>query len=87
MVGEVQKRVLDFLVAYLRRQIELGTLKGHNPESVARSFFGSLVFYMLSREVFPHLAEGLPNKDEYARDVVGAFLDGLRTEGSREEQT
>ncbi|CAA9426559.1 MAG: hypothetical protein AVDCRST_MAG80-267 [uncultured Rubrobacteraceae bacterium] len=81
MVGEVQGRVLGFLVAYLGRQVELGVLQPHNPQSVARAFFGSLIFYMLSREVFPHLSEGLPGKDEYARDVVGALLDGLRAEG------
>ena len=87
MVGEGQKRVLGFLVAYLKRQVELGRLKAHNPESVARSFFGSLLFYMLSREVFPHLAEGLPDKDEYVQDVVGTFLDGLRAEGPGKEGT
>jgi len=85
MVGEVQGRILSFLVAYLTRQVELGRLKAHNPESVARSFFGSLVFYMLSREVFPHLAEGLPEKDEYVRDVVGTFLDGLGANRPGEE--
>lgn len=87
MVGEVQGRVLGFLVAYLTRQVELGRLKAHNPESAARSFFGSLIFHMLSREVFPHLAEGLPNKDEYARDVVGTFLDGLRADEPGKEKT
>lgn len=78
MVGEVQAKVLGFLVAYLTRQAELGRLKAHNAQSSARSFFGSLIFYMLSREVFPHLAEGLPDKERYVEDVVGLFIEGLR---------
>lgn len=77
-VGEAQKRVLSFLTAYLERQVELGRLKEHNAQSAARSFFGSLVFYVLSREIFPHLKEGLPDEEQYVQDVVGNFLDGLR---------
>jgi TetR/AcrR family transcriptional repressor of mexJK operon len=81
-LGESQGRVLRFLVAYLERQTELGALKEHNAQSAARSFFGSLVFYVLSREIFPHLREGLPDEEEYAKDVVEIFLDGLRADGS-----
>ncbi|MGH3148366.1 MAG: TetR/AcrR family transcriptional regulator, partial [Rubrobacter sp.] len=47
MVGELQTRVLDFLVAYLGRQIELGRVRAHDTQSSARSFFGAVIFYFL----------------------------------------
>ncbi|MDQ3942464.1 MAG: TetR/AcrR family transcriptional regulator C-terminal domain-containing protein, partial [Actinomycetota bacterium] len=76
---EVAKtRVLKFLVAYLGRQVELGRLKPHDPQSSARSFMGMLVIYVLNREVLTGLKKSLPDKEQYAKDVVGIFLDGLR---------
>jgi AcrR family transcriptional regulator len=73
--------VLGFFVAYLERQIELGALKPHDPQTSARAFFGPLVVYVLGREVFLPLKEGLPDKERYAEDAVDIFLNGLRTEG------
>ena len=73
-----QKMVFDFFIAYLQHQIELGTLRPHDPQSTARSFFGTLVIYILSREIFPHFKTDLPDKEQYVKDVVGIFLDGLR---------
>ncbi len=74
---ETQKVVLGFFVAYLKRQVELGSLRPHDPQSSARSFFGPLIVYILSREIFPHLKEGLPAREQYIKDVVGIFLNGL----------
>ena len=73
-----QKAILGFFVAYLRRQVELGRLRLHDPQSAARSFFGTLVIYILSREIFPHFKEDLPDREQYVKEVVGIFLDGLR---------
>jgi AcrR family transcriptional regulator len=75
---EIQRTVLDFFVTYLQHQVELGRLKPHNPQSIARSFFGTVVIYILSREIFPHFKAGLPEKEQYVKDVVAIFLDGLR---------
>ncbi len=78
ILGSAQRTVFGFVVAYLQRQVELGRLKNHDPQSSVRSFFGSLVGYILTREVFSHLKEGLPEKERYVEDVTGIFLDGLR---------
>ena len=75
---DAQKMVFSFFITYLQHQIELGTLRLHDPQSTARSFFGTLVIYILSREIFPHFKSGLPGKEQYIKDVVGIFLDGLR---------
>ena len=75
---DAQKMVFSFFITYLQHQIELGTLRLHDPQSTARSFFGTLVIYILSREIFPHFKTGLPDKEQYVKDVVGIFLDGLR---------
>ncbi len=72
-----QKTVLGFFVAYLQHQVELGRLRPHDLQSAARSFFGTLVIYVLSREIFPHFKEGLPDREQYVKEVVGIFLDGL----------
>lgn len=77
-IGNVQEVVLKFFNIYLERQIELGRIKPHDPQSGARSFFGMLIIYILNREVFTHLEENLPEKEQYVKDVVGIFLDGLR---------
>ena len=77
-LGESQGKVLRFLVAYLTRQVELGRLRPHDPQAAARSFFGSLVFYVLSREIFPHLKDGLPDEKRYVEEIVNLFIEGLR---------
>lgn len=74
----LQKMVLGFFVAYLERQVELGALRPHDPQTGARAFFGPLVIYVLGREVFLPLKEGSPEKEQYVKDVVNIFLSGLR---------
>lgn len=76
--GGAHRMVLDFFVAYLQRQIELGRLRLHDPQTSARSFFGNLIIYILSREIFPPLKAGLPDKEQYIKNVAEIFLDGLR---------
>ncbi len=74
-------RVVNFLVAYFGRQIELGHLRPHNPEASARAFLGALNAFVMSRTFFPPLHTGLPDRDTYAAHIVSIFLDGLRAEG------
>ncbi len=70
--------VLDFLVDYLQKQVNLGKLRAHDYQSAARSFMGTLVIYMLSREIFLPLRENLPKKERYIQELVDIFLGGLR---------
>jgi len=70
--------VLDFLVDYLRKQVSLGKLRTHDCQSAARSFMGTLVIYLLSREIFLPLRENLPKKEHYIQELVEIFLSGLR---------
>jgi AcrR family transcriptional regulator len=74
----VQGAVLRFLVGYFQRQIELGNLRPHDPQASARAFMGMLLAYLLSRELFPPLAVGLPEINHYREEIVKIFLDGLR---------
>jgi AcrR family transcriptional regulator len=71
---------LNFMVSYFDRQIELGRLRPHNTQSSARSFIGSFVVYLLSQEIFPPLRAGLPEKEEYVKNMVGIFIKGLQRE-------
>jgi AcrR family transcriptional regulator len=71
---------LNYMVSYFDRQIELGRLRPHNTQSSARSFFGSFIVYMLSREIFPPLRAGLPEKEEYVENMVRIFIKGLQCE-------
>jgi AcrR family transcriptional regulator len=77
-IEEAKTMVLGFFVTYLQRQVELGRLRPHDPQSSARSFFGMLAIYILNREVFTGLKEGLPGKEQYVKEVVGIFMSGLR---------
>jgi AcrR family transcriptional regulator len=70
--------VLSFLVDYLRRQVNLGRLRPHDPQSAARAFMGTLIIYPLGRELFPPLRDDLPDKDRYIQEATAIFLRGLR---------
>jgi AcrR family transcriptional regulator len=70
--------VLNFLVDYQQRQVELGRLRPHDYQSAARSFIGTLVIYIMSREIFPPLRADLPDKERYVAGMTTIFLRGLR---------
>jgi AcrR family transcriptional regulator len=71
--------VLDFLVKYLNHQVKLGKLKQLDCQSAVRSFIGTLVIYILGREIFPPLRADLPEKEQYIREVTTIFIRGLDT--------
>lgn len=71
---------LNFIVSYLDRQIELGRFRKHDTQSSARSFIGSFIVYILSRELFPPLRAGLAEKEKYVENIVGIFVKGLQCE-------
>src|SRR5439155_22220982 len=75
--------VLGFLERYLTRQMELGTLRPHDPKGAARALMGMLLVYALGREVFPQVGAGFPPPALYARQITEIFLNGLRDDGRR----
>jgi len=70
--------ILDYLVSYFQRQVELGRLRPHDAQSSARSFVGMLITYVLGRDIFPGLGPALPSAAQYIQDIVALFLNGLR---------
>lgn len=74
-------RVLDFLKAYMERQIELGRLRPHDARSSARAFIGMLVPQLAGRLFFPALTEDGLTDEEHLETAVDIFLRGLRAQG------
>lgn len=79
-IGEKLALGLNFMVSYLDRQVELGRMRPHNTQSVARSFLGSFFIYLMTREFFLPVRAGLPEKETYVHDIVEIFLQGLQNE-------
>lgn len=79
-LGESLLLVLNFIVTYLQRQVELGRLRPHDSQSAARSFMGTLLAYVLSREFVPALRRNLPHREQYVQEMVNIFLSGLLPE-------
>ncbi|MBI5668138.1 MAG: TetR/AcrR family transcriptional regulator [Chloroflexi bacterium] len=77
IVAPKMRGVLDLLMAYIMRQIERGTLRPHDPQASARAFIGTLLVYIIGKEVIPPLGVGLPDTDTYADEIVSIFLQGL----------
>lgn len=70
-------RGVGFVTAYLTHQIEIGTLRPINPHAAARMFIGSLIAFVVMREVFPQPdAENL-SPDEMITATVDIFLQGM----------
>ncbi|MEW5986131.1 MAG: TetR/AcrR family transcriptional regulator [Chloroflexota bacterium] len=78
MVGErLMLRVLEFLKAYLARQVELGRLRPHDTRASARLFVGALVPVVFGQALFPILqADGL-TAEEQVQTAMDVFLHGL----------
>ena len=74
-------RVMDFLKAYMERQIELGRLRPHDARSSARAFIGMLVPQLAGKLFFPALVEDGLTDEEHLETAIDIFLSGLRPEG------
>ncbi len=72
--------VYNALKAYFKHQMEVGNLRPHNPESSSRAFVAMLLIYLMAYEIMTPFAEGFPPTDEYAKEIVEIFLNGLRTQ-------
>ncbi len=79
IVAPKMRGVLDLVIVYLTRQIERGTLRPHDPQASARAFIGTLLVYIIGKEIIPPLGAGAPEMDSYAEEVVNLFLQGLMT--------
>jgi TetR/AcrR family transcriptional repressor of mexJK operon len=69
--------VMAFLLTYFARQIEIGTIRRHDPEASARGFIGMLALYVLSGELFPGRAGLRPEPVDYVGEIVDGFIHGL----------
>jgi AcrR family transcriptional regulator len=69
--------VFDVLVRYMQRQIELGTLRPHDPMIGVRSFVGMLMAHIMLREVFRQPEASSVSHDTVVTQVVDTFLNGL----------
>ncbi len=85
-LAEKMVLVLNFIISYLEHQIDIGRLRPHDTQSSARLFMGSLVVYVIGREIFLPLRAGLPAPELYTQEVVNIFLKGLRTEEELSQQ-
>jgi TetR/AcrR family transcriptional regulator len=74
-------RVLDFLKAYMERQVELGRLRPHDVRSSARAFIGMLVPQLAGKLFFPALVEDGLTDEEHLQTAIDIFLSGLRPRG------
>lgn len=78
--GRLIARILDFVKAYLTRQVELGRLRPHDVRASARAFIGMLLPQLGGKLLFPAIqADGLTD-EEHVATMVAIFLRGLQPE-------
>jgi AcrR family transcriptional regulator len=73
-------RVLEFLQAYIERQIELGRLRPHDTQSSARAFIGMLMPQVVGKVLFPGLLSESLTDEEHLETSINIFLQGLKPE-------
>ncbi|HEY9668171.1 MAG TPA: TetR/AcrR family transcriptional regulator, partial [Coleofasciculaceae cyanobacterium] len=71
-------RSIAFLTRYLDKQMSAGVLKPMNPGAAARCFVGSLVAYIITREVFLQSDAKLLSADTMVATAVDVFLQGMQ---------
>jgi len=70
-------RSIAFLTRYLTKQMSLGVMKPMNAGAAARCFIGSLVAYILTREVFQQPDAQQISSDTMVATAVEVFLQGM----------
>jgi AcrR family transcriptional regulator len=73
-------RWLPVLSTYLERQMDAGVLRRTDPALAARCFVGSLVVYVLTREVFGHADVQDVSPDAMVEVAIDIFLAGMQPE-------
>lgn len=72
-------RSIGFLTRYLEKQMAAGVLKPMNSGAAARCFMGSLVAYLMTREVFLQPDAQQISPDTMVATAVEIFLRGMQT--------
>jgi AcrR family transcriptional regulator len=70
-------RSTAFLTRYLAKQMSLGVIKPINPGAAARCFIGSLVVYIMTRELFRQPDAQQISSDTMVATAVEVFLQGI----------
>ncbi|MBV8886756.1 MAG: TetR/AcrR family transcriptional regulator [Chroococcidiopsidaceae cyanobacterium CP_BM_RX_35] len=86
-VAEVLNRIgpsrsVGFLTRYLEKQISAGVLKPMDPRAAARCFMGSLIAYLVTREVFLQPDAQQLEPDTMVETTVEIFLQGVQFSAS-----
>lgn len=71
-------RSIGFLTRYLEKQISAGVLKPMDPRAAARCFMGSLIAYLVTREVFLQPDAQQLEPDTMVETTVEIFLQGVQ---------
>jgi AcrR family transcriptional regulator len=71
---------LPLVERYLRRQMDLGNLRGSDPKFTAIWFLWQLRSYIIIRELYPPLFQHMPEIDEYVEQIVEMVIHGLAPE-------
>jgi len=71
-------RSYTFLTRYLAQQMSVGVLKSMDPGVAARCFFGPLIAYLLTREIFLQPDTQQIKPDMMVRNTVEVFLRGMQ---------
>lgn len=71
-------RAFRFLVLYLERQMDAGVLRRVDPEGAARSFFGPLIVFLVTREVLQHPDATRADPEAVLATSLDIFLRGMR---------
>jgi TetR/AcrR family transcriptional regulator, mexJK operon transcriptional repressor len=70
-------RIFPLLARYMQHQMDAGRLRRMDPGAAARCFFGPLLGYLLTREVFKQPDSRTLTPEAMAATLVDIFLDGM----------
>ncbi|MFL5804913.1 MAG: TetR/AcrR family transcriptional regulator [Roseiflexaceae bacterium] len=70
-------RIFPLLARYMAHQMDVGALRRMHPGAAARCFFGPLLAYLLTREVFKQPDSRTLMPEAMAATLVDIFLDGM----------
>ncbi len=71
-------RGFGFLTHYLEQQMDAGVLRRMDPGAAVRCFFGPLITFLLTREVFPQPDAPTLSPDTMVATAVDVFLQGMQ---------
>jgi AcrR family transcriptional regulator len=75
-----RQRMMKLLGGYLRREVELRRLNGHEPEVIANAFIGGLIDYLMN-QYMAHGSVRLGESAEFLRKLIALLLQGCAGRG------